>query len=279
MNAVLKPFPERCRVCGSTQSTYWGAENGYTAVRCADCDLVYLNPWPNLAERDKALQYGAHAGDRTVNTTHRPNTDLIPQYRKVLGDVFGRFDKPVRWLDVGCGYGEFLLSLKEIAPAASMLQGSEPNVTKTAWAKSQGLDVSYRELGTIREKFTHVSLLNVFSHLPDPIDFLAQCRDLLEPGGELLIQTGNGGDIERRDFPGELWFPDHLTFASRKTLGVVIDKLGMTTTSLTDYHYPALTPVNVAKDLAKRLLRRGRYNAVSWTGPFRTLWVRLRVVD
>lgn len=267
---------ESCRVCGSSSSAPWGAENGYTAVRCSDCGLVYLNPWPNLAERDRALQYGAHAGDTTVNTNHKPHLELVNEYRAILRDVYPEGLGTVRWLDIGCGYGEFLLALKSVTPQGSVLVGSEPNAVKSAWARSQGLDVEYRELNAIREKYTHVSLLNVFSHLPDPVEFLAQCRDLLEPGGELVLQTGNGGDVERGDFPGELWFPDHLTFASRMTLTRVMSTIGMEVVDVKDYRFPALTPINVAKDVAKRVLRRGRYNPVRWTGLFRTLWLRAR---
>jgi SAM-dependent methyltransferase len=195
----------------------------------------------------------------------------------VLSDLYGNTlaARRVSWLDIGCGYGEFLEALKATVGPGSTLKGSEPNKHKTSYARSRGLDVEYRELDQLREQFSHVSLLNVFSHLPEPIPFLSMARDLLEPGGELLLQTGNGGDVTRREFPGELWFPDHLTFAGRKTLELVVEKLQMQLLGIHAYRSPPLTPMNVAKDLVKRVIRKD-YNPVDWRGPFRTLWLRAR---
>ncbi|MGV0646405.1 methyltransferase domain-containing protein [Mycolicibacterium sp. XJ2546] len=199
------------------------------------------------------------------------------EYRKTLADLYGAglVDRHVNWLDIGCGYGEFLSALRATVHADSTLIGSEPNERKAAYARSRGLDVSYRVLGDLSAQFTHISLLNVFSHLPEPVKFLAQARDLLVPGGELLIQTGNGGDIERRDLPGELWFPDHLIFAGRPTLSLIVDTLGMDVEIVKRYRFPRLTPVNLAKDLVKRLIRPD-YNAVRWWGPSRTVWLRAK---
>ena len=269
---------EGCRVCACADAKPWSEENGFTAVRCLNCSLVYLSPWPNLADRDRALQYGAHDGEKTIDTNAKPSgKGLVREYRKVLKDLYGETlnERSVTWLDVGCGYGEFLSALKVTVAAGSSILGSEPNERKAHYARSQGFDVSYRSLDTLPSQFTHISLLNVFSHLPEPVEFLAQARDLLVPGGELLIQTGNGGDIDRSDLPGELWFPDHLIFGGRPTLNFVVDALGMTIEKVSAYRFPRLTPANVAKDLAKRAVRRD-YNPVRWRGPSRTVWLRAK---
>ncbi|MGV0724056.1 class I SAM-dependent methyltransferase [Mycolicibacterium elephantis] len=271
---------EGCRVCGDREATPWGEENGFSAVRCANCDLVYLWPWPSLSDRDRSLQYGAHEGDKTIDTNAKPGgKGLVREYRKTLVDLYGESlpGRHVDWLDIGCGYGEFLRALRGIVHADSTLVGSEPNERKAEYARSNGLDVSYKVLGDLSTPFTHISLLNVFSHLPEPVEFLGQAKDLLVPGGELLIQTGNGGDIDRRDLPGELWFPDHLVFAGMRTLHLLMNTLGMEVEKVVTYKFPRLTPVNVAKDLVKRMIRP-EYNPVRWSGPSRTVWLRARKV-
>ncbi|MGX9789842.1 class I SAM-dependent methyltransferase [Mycobacterium sp. MMS18-G62] len=194
-----------------------------------------------------------------------------------MGELYGLglADRQVHWLDIGCGYGEFLAALRATVAKGSTLAGSEPNEHKAEYARSRGFDVSYRELNDLTEQFTHISLLNVFSHLPEPVEFLQKARDLLVPGGELLIQTGNAGDLERHEVPGELWFPDHLIFAGRQTLDLLIEKLDMDVTRSTAQRYPRLTPVNLAKDVVKRITRTD-YNPVSWRGAFRSVWVRAK---
>ena len=267
---------EGCRVCACTEAVPWGEENGFSAVKCTNCSLVYLSPWPNLSDRDRSLQYGAHEGEKTINTSARPNgKSYVRQYRGILSDIYGGTlaGRQVNWLDIGCGYGEFLTALKATVASSSTLVGSEPNEHKAQYARLHGLDIAYRDLNDLTEQFTHISLLNVFSHLPEPVEFLARARDLLQPDGELLIQTGNGGDLERSDVPGELWFPDHLTFAGRQTLDVVMQKLDMEVLRILTRRHPRLTPVNVAKDLVKRVMRPD-YNSVHWWGPSRSVWLR-----
>ena len=119
-------------------------------------------------------------------------------------------------------------------------------------------------------------MLNVYSHLPDPLAFLSVARKRLRDGGEILLQTGNGGDLNRADFPGVLYFPDHLIFAGRRSLELTFDRIGMEVISINEFPDPAFTLVNVAKDLVKRLVRKN-HNPVRWRGPFRSLWVRARL--
>ena len=269
---------EGCRVCSCTDAAPWAEENGFSAVKCVQCSLIYLSPWPDLSNRDRSLQHGAHAGDKVIDTNAKPSgRGLVRSYRRTLNDLYGNTldSHQVKWLDIGCGYGEFLLALKAIVAPNSTLLGSEPNIRKAEYARSKGLDVGYRDLDSLSGGFTHISLLNVFSHLPEPIDFLSRARDLLVQGGELLIQTGNAGDLERKEQPGELWFPDHLTFAGRRTLEVVFQQLGMDVQKVVAYRDPPLTPINVAKDLVKRFVRPN-HNPVKWRGASRTVWVRAK---
>lgn len=269
----------KCVLCGGLSSTPWGSENGYDAVRCTDCGLVYLSPWPDLSDRARALEFGEHPGQRMLKTNARYRADAIRRYTRVLDDVFGRnyfLDREVHWLDIGCGYGEFIETLARSVATPSTLRGSEPNRIKQESAQRRGLDVRFYELSDLADSYTHISLLNVFSHLPDPAAFLGEAAGKLRAGGEILLQTGNGGDVSRRDFPGMLGFPDHLIFGGRHSLEVLFDRIGMTILSVSEYRVPALTPINVAKDLAKRVLRKD-HNPVRWRGPYRDIWVRARL--
>mgnify|MGYP001825622368 CR=1 FL=1 len=193
-----------------------------------------------------------------------------------MGEIYGLNyfeDRELNWLDIGCGYGEFLETLSQLAAPGSKLRGSEPNLTKKASAQKRGLDVDFYDLQELDEEYSHISLLNVFSHLTDPVGFLNTAKQKLSNGGEILMQTGNGGDVCREEFPGMLFFPDHLLFGGHRSIELVFDKIGMEVVSITKFRSPPLTMLNVAKDLAKRLIRRD-HNPVRWRGPFRSLWIR-----
>jgi 2-polyprenyl-3-methyl-5-hydroxy-6-metoxy-1,4-benzoquinol methylase len=268
----------KCVLCGEVSSSPWGSENGYESVRCSGCGLVYLDPWPDMTEREKALEYGEHPGDNLLRTNDNYRRGAAREYANVLRAVYGSdyFDnRVVEWLDIGCGYGEFLETLNQHVSNDSALRGSEPNLTKQQSAQGRGLDVKFYDLEEMTETYSHISLLNVFSHLPDPIAFLKVAVERLRDGGEILLQTGNGGDVNRDEFPGMLFYPDHLIFGGRKSLEYLFEQIGMEIIGFQEFRAPRFTPMNVAKDIVKRLIRKD-HNPVRWRGPYRDLWVRAR---
>ena len=268
-----------CYVCGSQESDPWGEENGFTAVRCPDCQVVYLCPWPDLTDREEAIKYGLHSGESVINTNARHGGKaLVGSYGRVLDEIYGKEglgQRPVRWLDVGCGYGEFLEALSQFLPDGSRLKGSEPSIKKVKSAQERGLDVDSFRPEESSESWDRISLLNVYSHLPNPVEFLASLRDKLEEKGELLLQTGNGGEVTRDQCPDRLNFPDHLTFTSERGLRQVLGQLGFDIIGVLRRVSPEPTPLNYAKDVVKRFVRPN-YNPVQWSGPYRSLWVRAR---
>jgi len=65
--AVLEPVS--CLLCASDDARPWGRENGYTAVKCKRCGLVYV-PWPRLDAISEAARTGLHpteAGELNVS--------------------------------------------------------------------------------------------------------------------------------------------------------------------------------------------------------------------
>ncbi|WP_340318040.1 class I SAM-dependent methyltransferase [Rhizorhabdus argentea] len=207
-----------CPLCGDDRNAPWGSENGYRAVKCSACALVFVNPRPSEETLTEATRLGAHKTDGgNLKVTYRPNWRKTKRYHADIRRAFSReIDeaRPLKWLDIGAGYGEFVSALGDILPRGSTVKGVEPMEHKTAAAKSMGLDVSTTRLSDINEKFDVISLMNVFSHIPDFRSFLDEVDGLLNPGGTIFLQTGNGGELaDRSDYPDLLLLPDHLVFA------------------------------------------------------------------
>jgi len=219
-----------CYVCGSDERKPWATENGHHAVRCADCGLVYVSPRPRLEDISRAAQTGLHAGEKELAVTGAyGGRRRVEHYLARLADLYGRayfHGAGERWLDVGAGFGEFLEALGEASGGALKTRGLEPNEAKAASARERRLNVTFAELSALGERYHHVSLLNVFSHLPEPPAMLRTLRDLLEPSGELLLQTGNFAELERSEIPVSLDLPDHLSFANERLLRRVLDATG-----------------------------------------------------
>jgi len=217
---VMSPLERvACYVCGAKNDTVWARENGFTAVRCDGCGLVYVDPRPPLASIGAAARTGLHSGSSELDVVGNYGGEpRVGRYVKVLRDLYGAgyfHGAGERWLDYGCGFGEFLEALARESGGTLKLTGFEPNDVKAASARERGLDVSF-DSQKLAARFHYISLLNVYSHLPNPPETFAELRERLEPGGELLVQTGNFAELERNEIPTGLDLPDHLSFAGER---------------------------------------------------------------
>ncbi len=233
-----------CYVCGAGENTPWAEENGFRAVRCSGCGLVYVNPRPSRASISQAAQSGLHEGEALLDETGQRAPGKVSHYRKRLHALFD--PEPLsarpnaRWLDLGCGFGEFLEALQLEGQGRIAAVGSEPNERKAAAAQLRGLNVGFRDLALESRDYDFVSMLNVFSHLPDPPEFLRQLRGLLRPGGEVVLQTGNWAELERSAIQDQLHLPDHLSFASERIVSRLLEEAGFSV--LRRLRYPMFRP-------------------------------------
>jgi SAM-dependent methyltransferase len=131
-----------------------------------------------------------------------------------------------RILDVGCGDG---VTLGELAKFGKEVEGLEvdPAIVSPAIARQYRihigmLDEEFRPEG----KFDLITMLDVLEHIQDPVAALSRCRDILAPGGSLLITV-----------PAfeSLWthhddVNHHYTRYTRRSLGEVLRKAGLTCT-------------------------------------------------
>jgi len=218
--------------------------------QCANfgCRLIWLDPMPLKEDINKAYaDYYTHA------LPDRPSRRGLPkkvyllmkegyladrhQYRvghtslavRAIGKLMYLFplrragvDAEVRFirgpaegrvLDVGCGSGEWLLSMRAWGWD---VQGVDFDEGAVAIARHKGLPI---HLGSLESAdfpdnaFDAVTLSHVIEHVADPIHTLEECRRVLKPGGTLLLFTPNaasfGHRLFKRDWRG-LEPPRHL---------------------------------------------------------------------
>ncbi len=226
-----------CYSCGRGERTFYAEENGFTLVKCDGCGLIYLVDRPADHEISEAHRQGRHGGSREL-------------------DVTGRFNTAATWLDVGCGHGEFLAAIQEYSGGRIAPRGTEPNVRKQESARAKGLDARFFDIESHEERYDGLSLLNVFSHLPDPPAFLASLRKLLEPGGELLLETGDTAHFAAADHYRPFHLPDHLSFASESIVVGILERLDFEIINIKKYPFVGLDLKSFAREAVKALLPR-----------------------
>lgn len=252
-----------CYNCGSTATEPYDVENGWHLVKCQGCGLLYVNPRPADTEITQANKTGEHRGESgSLDWVEVYERKKVRKYQRVLRDLFGGEWQTTcsgRWLDIGCGYGEFLEGLNRFTHHRIEAIGIEPNVQKRARALKRGLNVPEIDLDTHDQTYDYWSLLNVYSHLPDPVQVLEDWKRLLKPRGEIVLQTGDSADLPWEHHHRPYRLPDHLHFATERIVCDILQRIGFDIVKVCKYRlakYPRPTPIQLAKATA-RIFRPG----------------------
>lgn len=278
-----------CYNCSSTHSALYATENGFNLVKCAGCGLLYVNPRPSDHEIDDGVKIGAHRGEQTLDSTGRYLPVKVAIYRKLLPEIYGNgfASRKAAWLDVGCGHGELLVTLRELCGDNVEAVGIEPNRNKITAARMRGLNVDYFNLASHSKRYDTISFLNVYSHLPNPREFLQLVRARLVPQGEILMQTGDTANLAADQHPRPFLLPDHLSFTSVEILSNILKEVGFEIISINKY--PTLKTrfiiETLPKEVVKFFLPKKRSHFASMYKYFRAnkyrtdMWVRARAVN
>jgi SAM-dependent methyltransferase len=182
-------------LCHGTDRLYQTTDRQFLVVECHGCRLIRLYPWPTPEE------IGGYYPD---NYWYDPGTDtadrLAETWRRFVLRDHVRFSRralkesgvagPV--LDVGCGGGLFLREMNLPHNAAFGLDFNV-NAGAVAWS-TNAIPVACGALPSAPFKprsFAMITMFHVLEHLYEPTAYLEAARELLKPGGRLVVQVPN----------------------------------------------------------------------------------------
>jgi ubiquinone/menaquinone biosynthesis C-methylase UbiE len=155
-------------------------------------DLVLPNPY--------ALATGAAA----VRRLHVLHDIYAPAGRRVLLDAGLR--KGMKVADFGCGVGVVTRMLAEMVGPSGSVTGIDVNgqqlAEATAWCESRGvMNTSFvkadaSRTGLPRASYDLVYCRFLLLHLPDPMACLREMREVLRPGGIIVVEDGDLASAE-----------------------------------------------------------------------------------
>ena len=224
-------FPGTVR--GTTDAASWHAfrctHGGYgihgTIVRCLDCGLIYARERPAASEIEASYEavedplYDEEQEGRKLTFGRH-----LRALERLTGPAAGR-----RLLDVGAYTGIFV----EVAAQAGWdAQGLEPSAWAADLAQRRGLPVvqGFLRPGVFApESFDVITLWDVIEHLTDPLGLLRSCRELLVPGGWIVVHTMDAGSLAAR-LLGRRWpwlMEMHLYYFDRETLPSMLRAAGL----------------------------------------------------
>jgi len=137
-------------------------------------------------------------------------------------------DKSAKCLDLGCGSGRFLQTLR--AAGYCNIHGVDLGPQAIEIARSKGLDVTHADfreyLHNSPGRFDLITAFDVIEHFAkdELLDVLRLFRDHLKPGGRLILQTPNalspwGLSYRYHDLTHEWIFDPHCLIAALALAG------------------------------------------------------------
>jgi 2-polyprenyl-3-methyl-5-hydroxy-6-metoxy-1,4-benzoquinol methylase len=179
-----------CYLCGADDAKTIVTKRGRTVVQCRHCGLIYTDPRPKNETLFNEVYDVTDKYRRKTERVTKPGRLIT--YRRFLKKV-APFRKTNRILEIGSGFGYFLNEAKE---QGWQPLGVEISPFSTDYArKTYGVECltgtleEHFETLKQQEPFDVVALWNVFEHLPDPVASMKMFRELLRPGGAVVIKV------------------------------------------------------------------------------------------
>ncbi len=212
--------PPACRLCGATQFEDLGALAdgdlfagrvlhtplpGGRLWRCRSCESLLRSPVESAATYLDLYSRGAgahwHGG--------APREDL-----RVVRELIVANPGVRRVLDIGCGTGDFLVSLG----AGYHAYGIEPSAA-AAMAARRGVTIVGASIASLPADahYDAIVLIDVIEHVGDVGALLDRAYAHVVPNGLLVVSTGDPCCAAWRRRGSRFWyssFPEHLTFPS-----------------------------------------------------------------
>lgn len=260
MKTAIKKVDVCCNNCGGTACSLVteGVEHEYKnttsdtfrVVKCSNCNLVYLNPRPDISELSTIYPSEYYAYHLAAKNVEQENTNSL-LYKARRHVYLSRLEKALslcaqkdnlKVLDIGCADGRALNWYKQVRSAkvetfgvdfdekAVELAGKAGHTVYCGRFESADIPVGFFDL---------VVATHVIEHVADPKAFAKRAFDVLKPGGIFLIETPNIEAADAKWFKNRHWggyhFPRHWIFYSQQTLKRMVEECGFTIVE-TQYH-------------------------------------------
>jgi SAM-dependent methyltransferase len=225
-------------------------EQGYAGPfvlrRCDGCGVLFNSP--RLDDQGLGRLYGNnyYFFDRTDAYALRKTVPMYARTVAISRPTMANAQGPRRILDVGCGRGYFPALLRALGHEAS---GMELSAEAADYARRQfGLDIFTGTIEQFAEQrqtgdggkaraFDLVTAIDVIEHVPDPGAFIAAAARVLEPGGQLIIDTPNA-DAANIASLGDEWQgfnPFHIYLFTPASLRLAAERAGLSVLRVITY--------------------------------------------
>jgi 2-polyprenyl-3-methyl-5-hydroxy-6-metoxy-1,4-benzoquinol methylase len=254
-----------CPVCGAADIVHWftGFTNRdpadkatWPVAQCQACTHGFMNPQPgpHVLGRYYTAEYAPYA--------ERHGAEADDEHIVAEARATGEFrHAPItagkRVLDLGCGGGWFLNICRKLGADVFGIEPSQHGYDITA---SQNIPVFRGDLASYLAshggtQFDVITSSHVFEHIPDPVAALRGLRELLAPGGVVVISVPNARSRCAQALR-QTWhntdLPYHLHHFSAQSFAKAAELAGLAVTEMGTTSLPKATLSSAAQMLRRK---------------------------
>jgi SAM-dependent methyltransferase len=254
-----------CIFCGPNKSPdpIVIRENGFEGHKCQSCQLIYISPRPSVIEISHIYAHDeAKTGAAVLRKGEYSRRLAAKHTLRIL-----RSQRPSgSLLEIGAGMGFFCAEAKALGYVPYAI---ELNPVQGEHCKSLGITTCREPLATAYPgmKFDIIYHCDVISHFTDPIGEFKMMVERLNPGGLLMFETGNFGDVDAAyyRFIPSFQYPDHLFFFSRSSLSRLLNRSGLRILKIRRYGRVAEMMMQHRSDQEQEVVRETRIDPLGIT--------------
>ena len=235
-----------CPLCGNDEFSeivqardrHYGNSGLFPVVECDRCGLNFLNPTPTVDYLSCAYPVDYYAYQAPSRNLGHPK--WVKGFRKLLrsltfyhshetGDP--KFEKAGTMLDIGCGSGTFLASMRD---KGWEVEGVELDGKAADRGLANGLAIFAGTLDEARfpsAKFDYVRSNHSFEHIHNPKEILREIRRILKDDGRVFIGVPNVKSFAAKLYGTYWWYlgaPVHPFGYSPSTLTRMLEEQDFT---------------------------------------------------
>lgn len=241
----------KCPLCSGEKQDLWRKKSGYDVVRCPDCTFIYARDWPSLDVLRNHYEPSYSGGDEGFKPAGGPLRQWKYHAFRLWIRSFFPGDRKIQTLEIGCGQGDFLKSVKNDKKFEA--RGLDYAEAPLKYAESLGLRVDQGDIQSLKledESFDLVVALHVLEHVRDPEETIGEIFRVLRPGGYAFAVCPSVTHF-KANRAGESWkylgLPGHLWYYSPETLPAFFEKVGFERLMASHFYHRAHVRVLMQK--------------------------------
>jgi 2-polyprenyl-3-methyl-5-hydroxy-6-metoxy-1,4-benzoquinol methylase len=230
--------PHDCEICGGHAAFQAFQAKGLAAddprfrvMRCPDCGYGWTDPAPADSEIHRWYPREYYGKE---NVRFNPLFEALTRRfrRRRAQEIASRVPRG-RVLDVGCGRGLILGTLKEWGYETHGVELSEESAWHARHRMGAAMHVGdFISAALEPASFDAIIFWHSLEHFRRPVDALLHARELLKPGGLLVVAVPNSDSLQARVFRAA-WFhldvPRHYVHFGLRSLEALLLRAGFTT--------------------------------------------------